>query len=280
MTLRDAARSAAADLSPAERLVVEAILAEPERVAFGTVAELAGRSATSGPTVVRVARKLGFDGYRGLRAAAQQELTGGLAPAAQRIRNTAAGHDDPLERARLREAANVEATLAAADPAAVTTAVALLAGDRRILVLAGDAERGIALTAADQLAQLRDDVEIVDGTPPRVASRVALSGPDDVVLVIDVRRYDAWVLDTVDSLRGAGATVLAITDGPLSPLVDGAAAWFAVTAEGAGPFDSHVGTLALLHVLVAGVADRLRDTAAERLDRIERSWTAAAALHP
>ncbi|MBA2283009.1 MAG: MurR/RpiR family transcriptional regulator, partial [Acidimicrobiia bacterium] len=65
MTIREAALAAAADgLTPAERQVVEAVLAEPARVAFGTVAELAGRSGTSGPTVVRVARKLGYDGYR------------------------------------------------------------------------------------------------------------------------------------------------------------------------------------------------------------------------
>ena len=97
--------------SPAERRVVEAVLDDPERVAFGTVAELARRSETSGPTVVRVARKLGYEGYRGLQAAAQAEITGDLAPAAERIRRTAGAHDDPLGRALAVELANVEATL-------------------------------------------------------------------------------------------------------------------------------------------------------------------------
>lgn len=279
MSLRDRATAAAEGLTAAERSVVEAVLDAPERVAFGTVAELASTSATSGPTVLRVARKLGFDGFRSLQAAAQGELTGGLEPAATRIRRNAAPADDPLGRAAAAEVANVEATLGAADPAAFTRAVRLL-GDRRrrVLVLAGDAEAGIAGTAAGQLAQLRDGVEVLAGSPTALTARIALAGTADVVLAVDVRRYDAWVLEALEGLRAAGSSLVAVTDGPLSPLVPGADAWFAVTAEGAGPFDSHVGTLALLHALVAGVADRLRTSATDRLDRIEAAWTAARSL--
>lgn len=281
MTLRDAARLAAdTGLSPAEKRVVEALLAEPARVAFGTVAELASRSSTSGPTVVRVARRLGFDGYRALQEAAQAELTAGsLAPAVDRIRRTSRGNDDPIGRALVTEVANVEATLRAADTASFTTAVRLLADrKRRVLVVAGDAERGIAAVVVDQLGHLRDGVVSVDGTPPRVAATVATAGPSDVVLAIDVRRYDAWLLDAVASLRSVGAAVVALTDGPLSPLASGATASFSVVAEGTGPFDSHVGTLALTHALVAGVADRLRGSATGRLDRIESAWKASGAL--
>jgi DNA-binding MurR/RpiR family transcriptional regulator len=53
---------------------------------------------------------------------------------------------------------------------------------------------------------------------------------------------------------------------------------FTVTAEGAGPFDSHVGTLALANALVTGVAERLKQPATDRLDRIEDSWQAADTL--
>jgi DNA-binding MurR/RpiR family transcriptional regulator len=281
MTVTDAARAAAtAGLSPAERRVVEAILADPPGIAFGTVAALATRSGTSGPTVVRVARRLGFDGYRALQVAVQDELTGGLAPAAERIRQAPADQADPIGQALVTELANVETTLRAVEPAAFATAVRLLADRRRrVLVIAGDAERGIAATVVDQLGQLRDGVEAVDGTPPRVSARVALAAPGDVALVIDVRRYDAWVLDAVADLRDAGGPVVAITDGPLSPLAVGAAAAFSVVAQGAGPFDSHVGTLALVHALVAGAADRLRASATTRLDRIEGAWRARSALH-
>ena len=61
----------------------------------------------------------------------------------------------------------------------------------------------------------------------------------------------------------------------LSPLATVAKASFAVSAVGAGPFDSHVGTLALVNALVTGVAARLRTSATDRLDRVESAWQAA-----
>jgi DNA-binding MurR/RpiR family transcriptional regulator len=279
MSIDDAVRDAAAALSPAERRVAAVVASDPGSIAFGTVAALADRSGTSGPTVVRVARKLGFDGFRDLQAAVREEYGGHLRPAAERIRATAARRDDPLARAAAVEVANVEQTMAGIPAADFTTAVRLLTERRsHVLVLAGDAERGIAGTFADLLGQLRDGVEILDGTPPRVVARAALAGPGDVALVVDVRRYDTWVLDTARDLRDAGARVIAVTDGHLSPLADGAAVVFPVVAEGTGPFDSHVGTLALLHALVAGVADRLRSVATDRLDRVEAAWRRAGSL--
>jgi DNA-binding MurR/RpiR family transcriptional regulator len=266
-------------LTTAEARVVEALLADPAAVAFGTVAGLARASGTSGATVVRVARRLGYDGFRDLQAAVQAEIGGGLEPAAERIRRTAAGHDDPVGRTLAREVSNVEATLGAIDTATFSAAVRLLADRRRrVLVVAGDAERGIAAVAASQLGDLRDGVVFVEGPPPRVLATVALAGPAAGVLAVAVRRYDAWLLAAVDGCRAAGAAVVAVTDSPLSPLATGAAAAFAVTATGAGPFDSHVGTLALLHAVVAGVADRLKGSATERLDRIESAWRRAGAL--
>ena len=282
MTVLDAAKEAAAGLTPAERAVAEAVLADPARVAFGTVAELAARSGTSGPTVVRVARKLGYAGFRDLQAAVQAEVGGGLAPAAERIRRAAPARQSPLDRALAVELANVDSSLGAVDRRTLAGAVRLLADRRRrVLVVAGDAERGVAATFADQLGQLRDGVALVEGAPPRVAAAVAVAaGAPAVAVAVDVRRYDAWLLETVTSLRAGGADVVAVTDGPLSPLTEGAAAWFAVRAEGSGPFDSHVGTLAVLHLLVAGVAEALRGSAASRLEQIEASWQRTGALHP
>jgi DNA-binding MurR/RpiR family transcriptional regulator len=47
---------------------------------------------------------------------------------------------------------------------------------------------------------------------------------------------------------------------------------FTLAARSASPFDSHVGTLSLLELIVAAVAERLRDTATSRLERVESAW--------
>src|SRR5438067_2357870 len=86
------------------------------------------------------------------------------------------------------------------------------------------------------------------------------------------------VLDAAGRAAAAGAALVALTDSALSPLAKVAAASFTAAVNGAGPFDSHVGVLALANALLAGVAARLRRSATDRLDRVEAAWRSAAVL--
>jgi DNA-binding MurR/RpiR family transcriptional regulator len=271
--------SHAAELPPAERRVAEVVVADPRVAAFATVAELGRRAGTSGATVVRLAERLGYDGWVDLQAVARAGLDQRLRPATERIREAAAG--DVLARTAEQEADNVVRTMAAVDREVFESAVTQLADPKRAVhVLAGDAEAGIGMFLADGLDQLRPDVHRVTGSAAEVARRLAHLRRGDVLVAVDLRRYERWVLDAVSLATGAGAIVIAITDSVLSPLAQQASASFVVTAEGAGPFDSHVGTLALVNALASGVARAGRRRAAARLDEVEAAWRATAALTP
>lgn len=276
-SLVDRIEARAGELPPAERRVAEVVLADAGAAAFATVAELGRRAGTSGATVVRLAERLGYDGWVALQAEARTELGQQLRPATERIREFARG--DVLTQTADREAANVRRTLAAVDRDAFDEAVALLSDRQRAVhVLAGDAEAGIGAFLADGLDLLRPGVRPLSGSAATVARALAHAAPRDVLVVVDLRRYERWVLDAVGQAQATGLVVVAVTDSVLSPLARQAAVTFTVTAEGAGPFDSHVGTLALVNALATGVARRLRRSAATRLDRVERAWTQADAL--
>ncbi len=254
--------------------MAEVVAAAPARVAFGTVAELASRSGSSGPTVLRLAVKLGFDGFADLRSAVQDELSEHLRPAVERIRTATAG--SPLHRASDIEVGNVRSTLAAVDPATFDRTVRLLAHRRsRVHVLAGEDAGGVAATVARELDLLRPRVEVVGGSPVALARTVAGIEAGDVVLAIELRRYERWVLEAAAAARTAGAALVAVTDSLVSPLAEGASEVFVVSAGGVGPFDSHVGILALGNALVAGVALRLRASATARLDAVEAATAVA-----
>jgi DNA-binding MurR/RpiR family transcriptional regulator len=279
-----------AQLSPAERRVAEVVLRDPECVAFGTVARVAERAGTSGASVVRLSTRLGYPGYSGLQAAVQRAIGQQLRPAVERIRDMhpasparaaaeAAGGRDVLSRTLRAELDNVDRTLSAVGAEAFERAVALLADRRRpVRVVAGDAEAGVGAMLASALALVREDVVEVGGSDVAVARQLAVAGPETVVVAIDLRRYERGVGEHVTRAVGDGATLVAVTDGPLSPLAALASVSFAVAAEGAGPFDSHVGTLALANALVTGVAGRLRRSATRRLDAVEAAWRGAGAL--
>ncbi|MBA3287321.1 MAG: MurR/RpiR family transcriptional regulator [Acidimicrobiia bacterium] len=277
MEVTERVRAAGPHLTAAERRVAQIVLSRPQLVGFGTVADLAAASDAGAATVVRLAAKLGFDGFSALQASVQDDLARQLRPAAERIREV--GGDHPIERHRSAELSNVQATLDAVRGESLDAVVDLLADlARPVVVLAGEAERGVALQFANELAALRPDVTMVEGSAVAVGRQLALSMPHSTLLVVDLRRYERWVLDAAEQGRGAGHTVVALSDGLLSPLAMKADHSFVIAAGSVSPFDSHVGTLALLDLLVATTAERLRTTAADRLQRVEAAWAAATAL--
>ncbi len=264
-------------LTPAERRVAEVVLEQPQLVAFGTVADLAEAAGSGAATVVRLAGKLGFDGFTGLQASVQHTLAGQLRPAAERIREPAA--TDAIGRHLQLEIDNVATTLRALDGKVLADVVAHLAAHKaRVFVLSGDASLGVARQLVADLHALRNDVMLLDGNDIAVRRTIAQLQPPDVVVTIDLRRYDRWVVDAARDAHSRGVWCVALTDSLLSPLAGLAERTLTVAAAGGGPFDSHVGTLALINVLVAGVADRLRREATERLDRAEAAWQAGGAL--
>jgi DNA-binding MurR/RpiR family transcriptional regulator len=264
-------------LTPAERRVADVVLQRPQLVAFGTVAELAAEAGAGAATVVRLAGKLGFDGFTALQSAVQAELAYRLRPAAERIRQPVP--TDVVGRTMATELDNVQSTLESVERQAFSKAVGALASrSGRVAVLSGEASQGIARQVVWELALLRDGVSLVCGTEVSVVRSIALLDAGDACLVLDLRRYDRWVLEAARRAGERGVTVVALTDSALSPLALLADATFTVTAASAGPFDSHVATLALLNALVTAVADRLRTSATDRLDRIEAAWRTSGAL--
>jgi DNA-binding MurR/RpiR family transcriptional regulator len=265
------------ELTPAERRIADVVLTHPQAVAFGTVADVARHADTSGATVVRFAMKLGFSGFSELQEEVQGELAHRLRPAAERIRERQPS--EVVARSMSLELDNVQGTLEGVDRDRFVDAIARLSDRKaRVFVLAGVSVRGIGMVLADDLAMLRAGVELITDGDVQAARRLADVEPADVLVVCDFRRYERWVLQAASRVRELGCYVVSLTDSTLSPLADLSDATFVVQAQGTGPFDSHVGTLALVNTLVAGVAAKVQAPATARLDRIEAAWRDAASL--
>jgi DNA-binding MurR/RpiR family transcriptional regulator len=267
----------AATLTAAERKVAEVLAADPQAVAFGTVAQIAGRARTSGPTVVRLAVKLGYGGFVDMQADVQQDLARQLGPAHDRIRQRPP--TDLLAKVHEAELDNVERSLQAVPEATLGRVAGWLAdGHRKAWILAGDVTLPVGQVVAHQLGQLRRRVELLSGTEVAVSRRLSGMAPGDVVVAIDIRRYERWLLRLAEYAGARGAVVVAMTDSPLSPLVIPATEALFFGARGVGPFDSLTGALAVANALMAAVAVRLRPTATHRLDAIEGAWSAGKVL--
>jgi len=164
MTVGERITRQRAHLTPGERLVAEVVLAEPQAVAFGTVAEVASRAGTSGPTVLRLATRLGYDGFVTLQKAVQDEIGRKLRPAAERIRQRPV--PGALRRTLAMEVENVHASLEAVDGEDYARAVRSLARRTgQVFVISGDATYGVAHVFASELGLLRPGVSLITGSP-------------------------------------------------------------------------------------------------------------------
>lgn len=264
-------------LTVTERKIAAVLADEPQIFAFGTVAQVAQRAGTSGPSVIRLATKLGYEGFVGLQADVQAELALRLGPARDRIRQHMP--DDLVGRIQAGELHNVSSTFHNLSRDAVERVTDLL-GDpgRRVWIYPGELTAPIGAVLATLLGQLRPGVTLLSGSELAIARSLADLAAGDVVVAIDIHRYERALTSAVGWASSIGAEVLAVTDGPLSPLARLARETLFFSARGVGPFDSMVGGVALANVVVGAVAARVRHAATQRLDTIETAWTSWKAL--
>jgi DNA-binding MurR/RpiR family transcriptional regulator len=267
-------------LPRAERRVAISLLGDYPAAGLETVASLAARAGTSGPTVLRLASRLGFSGFAELQRALRDELTDRHAsPLAQygRRDGAAAGIRAAGVKPELVETAGrvllrgIESSFGRLNWDHVERSIGLLADQRHPVVTAGGRFSGlVARYLALHLQELRPGVTWA-GELERMGTLLDI-GRRHVVVVFDFRRYQS---DTVRLGRAAarqGATVLLVTDPWLSPLAADADLILPVEAGAPSPFDSLVPALALAEMLVAGVVDALGDQPRERIARYDRLW--------
>ena len=103
-----------------------------------------------------------------------------------------------------------------------------------------------------------------------------LGGADssDTAVVFDFHRYRRTTQLAAAALTERGITIVAITDGPLSPLASLTDLWCQVHVPAVGPFDTSLPAVAVAELLVAQVARDRADEATDRIDATESLWTA------
>ncbi|MDJ0710698.1 MAG: MurR/RpiR family transcriptional regulator [Woeseiaceae bacterium] len=253
-------------LTPTDRRIAEAVLAEPTLLAFGTVSDLADHVGTSRPSIVRFATKLGFDGYTELQQHVRSDLSHQLSRPSERIR----GDDGKAIPARVAINDAIASVFDALKDDRLAELTEPIARAEKIWVLSGETSQAGAHALHSGLAMVRPGVRSLE--EHSFGSDLSDAGPDDAAVVFDFYRYRRPVATAARVLADAGTTIVAITDSPLSPLVELADTWCQIEVPAIGPFDSSVSVVAICELLVAAVAKELRDDAANRIDRIEALW--------
>jgi len=271
-TLETRLRSAMPDLTRAERQLAQHMLANFPVSALGPVAEVAGAAGVSGPTVVRLVRKLGCSGYADFRAQLHRDLGERLAsPLAKHEKwadSVAADHDLTLFARSL--VAALDHTLSQLDIASFDAAVSLLSDPARpVHMVGGRLTQAAAGYFSTALRVMRPDVGQLSSLPSSWLPAVLDMTERDVLVVFDIRRYEPSVQQLAEHAHGQGAEIILLTDKWISPAASVARHILTSHIEVPSAWDSVVPLFAIVEAMLASIQERTWAETRERLDRME-----------
>lgn len=266
MSLQELIAPVSDRLTPTERRISALLLEDPALLAFGNVSDIAERVGTSRPSIVRFANKLGFDGFTSLQGWVRQDVAGRLSSPSQRIRQQG-GEATPI-RAALEQA--VRQTLEGLDDSRLEALAAPIAKARAVWILSGETSMAGAIVLHSGLSMVRPQVHLIH--EQTAARQLCSVRPGDTAVVYDFPRYRRHSVVTARTLAQLGVNLVAITDGPLSPLASMTRTWCALHIPAAGPFDSAVPSVLTSELITARVVGMLGAKAREQIDRLEGLW--------
>lgn len=273
-TVDQQVRDAMPTLAPAERKVAHILLASYPMAGLETVAVLAARAGTSGPTILRFIAKLGFESYhdfqRRLRTELEDKLDSPLSRYDHAPRASGSGKDDMLARLSDAMNRNVAEGLAGISRGEFAEIMGLLCDENRaIYCLGGRFSRTIAAYLQQYLRELRRNTHLVDG-PNDIWNEYLLDiGRRDVLVVFDFRRYQPDVASFAERAAKRGARLVLVTDVWHSPIASHARHVLGCPVTVPTAFDSGLVGLAVAEAMVAGMVERMGDRGRARMADLE-----------
>lgn len=267
------------DLAPSERRVAEAVLADPAGVAGQTITSLARACLTSETTVMRFCRQLGFPGYPELRLAlaAEAAMQAGEDLGTRVAASDIAPTDDLAQvvaKIAYADAHAVKETGDQLDVAVLEEVVTALVGARRVDLYGAGASAFVAADFQQKLHRI-GRAAFAWSDPHMALSSAALLRPGDVAVGIS---HTGTTIDTVDAVveaRRQGATAVAITNFPRSPLAQTADLVLTTAAREttfrSGSMASRLAQLTVVDCVFVGVAQRTYEAT---LDALARTYEA------
>lgn len=270
--VKDRIRHRAGDLTQAERQVTDVLLRDYPVAGLQSVTRLADAAGVSTPTVIRMARKLGFDGFPELQSALREEAS---AQIKQPIRKREAW---PVQRGKtpafrsFAEAVfdNLNNTIERLEPATFDAIAKVLADRRRAIFLTGGRiTRSNADYFYNHLQIVRPDVTLLSGSPNVWPQYLLDMDRRSVLVLFDIRRYERDLARLAELAKERGAVIVLFTDQWGSPISKVADHVVNAMVEVPSSWDSTIAINLVVEALIADVQTRSWEAARGRIEALE-----------
>ena len=272
MTVAERLRDGFETLTRAEKQLANALLENYPVSGLGSITTLAEASSVSTPTVVRMAKKIGFSGFPELQAALRTELEATISNPIAKHEQWSDNAPDThiLNRFADQVMDNMRQTLRQLDAATFNAVSALLADPKRAIHLVGGRiTRPLADYFFTHMQVVRSDVTLVapyaNGWPHYVLNMRA----GDVLVVFDIRRYEREIARLAEMASNKGVVIVLFTDQWGSPVAKHAVQTFRARIEAPSAWDSSVVLLFIVEALIAAVESANWPQTRSRMNTLE-----------
>ncbi|WP_162830638.1 MurR/RpiR family transcriptional regulator [Amycolatopsis thermalba] len=265
-------RSLLPGLARAEQRVAKVVLDDPSAVARRSITEVALAASTSETTVTRFCKAVGVGGYPQLRIALAADTARSEARSTRNLGGEIAVDDDlaaVVGKVSFADARAVEETAEQLDIATLQRVIDLLADAGRTDVYGVGASAFVAADLQQKLHRIGRVCFAWSDTHIMLTSAAVL-GAGDVAIGVS---HTGATTDTVEALqvvREHGATTVALTNFPRSPITEVADYVLTTAAREttfrSGATASRIAQLTVIDCLFIGVAQRHMDSASAALE--------------
>ncbi len=247
--------------------VADFAVAEPDEIAFGTVASVATLAQVQPSTLVRFAQALGYAGFSDLQTVFRSRLRDRWPDYQERLkalRGEVGSRGGPMDLLNGFAETSVNSVLRLCETVsqdALERAVETLAKARTIYLLGFRRSFPVSAYLAYAFGQLGIHAVIVDNTGDMAPEQIGRAGPEDAVLAISFMTYSPTTLALTAQAYDHGVPVVSITDSAFSPLVPNSSHWIEVAEADFGAFRSLSATLCVAMTLAVAIGERRGATA-------------------
>lgn len=267
----DLLREKQAELTAAERKLAAVLQQDVFVAGLQSITRLADQAQVSTPTVIRLARKLGFNGYPDLQEAIRAELGERMKrPLAKLEASRNDARDHIVSRFAEAVSDNINRTLSRLDLTEFDAVAALLSDpSRAVHLLGGRITRSNAHYFFNHLQIIRPNVHLLDSSPSVWPQSLLEMNDAATLIVFDIRRYERELEKLAGIAVDQGARVVLFTDAWGSPIEKIAAHTFRAMVEVPSSWDSTLAINFLIEALVADIQSRSSQQSAERIVALE-----------
>ena len=259
-------------LSKSHRLIAEYITSHYDKAVFMTAASLGECVGVSESTVVRFASALGYDGYPQLQRSLQELVSHRLTASERFERVTETDPRDVPSAVLKSDIQNLHSTLEELDPAVFEQVVSRILSARSVYVIGLRSAAPLAQFLVNYLRYMFDHVRLVSGGAADGPEDMLEIGASDVLIGISFPRYSARTVEVMRFARHCGAQVIAVTDGPMSPLCEVSDACLTARTDIASFVDSLAAPLSVINALLVSLSLHRKDALSGHFRRLEDIW--------